>query len=133
MGWGLQILGVLDQADDLLQGTLAGPPQDASFKHPPEIDRSRKGRVTGALCHRGGLPCHVGFIAGTLALDHFEIGRDLLPGCHQYDHAGDELFDGDLFLSSLVHHTGGLGGSAEEGIDRLLGSSHREVLHGPRG
>ena len=87
LGGGLEVLGVLDQADDLLEGTLAGRPQDLSLQHTPEIDRAREGRVSGMLRYGNSLPGHVRLVAGTLSAEHLKVGRDLLSRRHENPHS----------------------------------------------
>ena len=133
LGGRFPLLGVLDQMDDLLQGTLRHRPQHQHFDRAPEIDRPRENAVANGLCDRRRFAREVRFVARGLALGDFGIDRELGARLDQQPHARAQLFHLYLALTALrVEHRRGLGCFAKERTNLPLRPPQRKTLQRPR-
>ena len=126
---GLEVLGLLDEPDDLLQRALAGGPQDDGLDRAPEIDGAGEQRVPNLLLYGGSFAGEVGFVRRRRAGDHFGIDRELVAGLDEQAHPRREFLDGHNALGVAgVQHGGGLGGGFEERGNFPLRTAHRVML-----
>ena len=126
----LELLGRLDEPDDLLKGALRGRPQDVEFDRSPKIQGPAEDLVAFGLGHGHRLAGKGGLVACAPALGHHAVRGKRLPGLDPDALADPEGLDGDLLIASVgKDDIRALRRSLQQGPHLPLGPVERVLLH----
>lgn len=131
LGRCLEMLGLMDEFDDALEGAFAGRAEGEDLHGSPEVEGAAEDFVADGFFHGLGFAGEVGFVGGGGAVEDFGIDGEQFAGFDEEAGSGGEGVHGLALFGAVGEEDGGfLGGAADEGADFAMGTAHGVMFEG---